>query len=100
MTAGSVGGAVNRAQEAIRVCQVEDGQRNLALQIEGLSGAIEQLEQRLSPVLQPSPPVELNAKSQPEEMLVQLAADYRERFKQVLSLTNRVAGMLQRLELP
>lgn len=83
-----------------RSCQVEDSQRSLANQLETLFGVVENLEQRLSPVLQPCAPCDPVNKPAPEEMLVAVAADYRERYKQVLNLSNRVTGMLQRLELP
>lgn len=94
---------VNSAQSIVaqvRMCQIEDAQKTLENQIETLCGAMENLEQRLAPVLQPCAPCDPINKPSTEEMLVPVAADYRERFKQVLNLTNRVQGMLQRLELP
>lgn len=83
-----------------RTCQVEESQKNLALQIEALIGSLENLEQRLAPVLQPCGPCDPATKAVPEEMLVAVAADYRERYKQVQLLTSRVSSMLSRLELP
>lgn len=94
---------VNTAQSigaTVRMCQIEDAQKTLENQIETLCGALENLEQRLAPVLTPCAPCDPVNKPVAEEMLVQVAADYRDRYKQVVILTNRVQGMLQRLELP
>ncbi len=85
---------------SIRTCQIESAQQSLTQQIGTLIGALDNLEQRLSPVLTPCAPCDPVNKQAPEEMLVPVAADYRERFKEVLNLSNRVQGMLQRLELP
>lgn len=84
----------------VRLCQIEDAQKSLENQCTTLSVALESLEQRLGPVMRSSVLEACGKANVPEEMLVPVAADYRDRFRAVTAMYNRVASMLERLELP
>lgn len=90
----------NAVAQSPRLCQVEENQNILAKQIDNLTATIASLEQRLDPVLRPSSPAIGAQGSAPKEMLVTVAAHFRDRSEEVISLTNRVTSILERLELP
>lgn len=85
----------------IRLCQVEDQQKNLSMQCDTLGAAIEHLEQRLSPVLRCTGPEKAtNSGAPPREMLVSVAEEARNRADQIQIMHARLASILERLELP
>lgn len=83
-----------------RLCQIEENHNILAKQIEILTSTIANLEERMNPVLRPNSPAIGNKGGSPVEMLVPVAANFRDRSEEVISLTNRVSSILERLELP
>lgn len=89
------------AGSPIRLCQIEDQQKNLQTQCDSLSNAIDALDQRLCHVVRPCPPEPAtNAKSVPHEMLVPVAEEYYNRAEQVRLMQHRIGSILERLELP
>lgn len=92
--------ANTNAAQSTRLCQVEENQNILAKQIEILTSTVASLEQRLDPVLRPSSPAVGAQGIAPKEMLVPVASNFRDRSDEVISLTNRVTSILERLELP